>query len=62
LHLDAQGRPVVETFEIVDMGRAIAVDPDPGGDQGGSPGMAIKAVGFFSSFHTLKSWGLAVTR
>jgi poly(3-hydroxybutyrate) depolymerase len=58
LYRDAQGRPVVTTFEIADMGHAIAVDPGSGDDQGGAPGFYIKAPGLFSSYHALVGWGL----
>ncbi|MBF0543211.1 MAG: PHB depolymerase family esterase [Candidatus Riflebacteria bacterium] len=59
LYQDEKGQTVVETYEITGMAHGIALDPGTGQDQGGSPGSFALAVGLYSSYYTLVSWGIA---
>ncbi len=51
-------KPVLESYEIDQMGHAIAVDPGEKIDQGGAANRFSQSVGIFSSYHIARFWGL----
>lgn len=55
---DADGKPIAEVYLLNGMGHGIAVDPGPGGDEGGQEGDYAFNEGIWSSYYAGKFWGI----
>jgi poly(hydroxyalkanoate) depolymerase family esterase len=58
LYRDSNGRVLVESHRIDDMGHGVPVDPGPGEDQCGTVGKFFPDVDICSGAHIARFWGL----